>query len=113
MVGGFEGFFLGWGGGEINDDLRRFSDDMGEFCERFACFCHNFTDYKAGEHAVAGGFAWKDDVTGLFAADIDIVGAHSFGDIGIADRCDFGVDVILVGPVDEALISHYGDGDFV
>lgn len=52
-------------------------------------------------------------MTGLFPAEFDTVLAHSGGNIGIADWGDFGFDVFVLGPVEEALISHNSDGDLV
>ena len=39
--------------------------------------------------------------------------AHSFSDVGIADGGNFGFDMILCGPIQEALVCHDGSGDGV
>ena len=52
-------------------------------------------------------------MTGLFPAEFDTVLAHSGGNIRIADWGDFGFDVVVLGPVEETLVRHDGDGDLV
>lgn len=52
-------------------------------------------------------------MTGLFPAEFDTVLAHSGGNIGIADWGDFGLDVVALGPVEEALIGHDSNSDLV
>ena len=52
-------------------------------------------------------------MTGLFPAEFDTVLAHSGGDIRIADWSNFGFDVVVLGPVEETLVCHDGDGNLV
>ncbi len=98
---------------EIYDDLGVFYHDACEGVQGFISFGDNFGDHEGGKHAVAGGFAGKDDVARLFATNFDILLAHSGGNVGIANGGNFGFDVIIGGPIEEALVSHDGDGDFV
>ena len=98
----------GW---EIEDNLREFGDNFGEGIE--GIIGSGFSNHEASKHAVASSFAWENDVAGLFPADFNAVGAHGFGDIGVANGGDFGLNVVLGGPVDDALVGHDGDCDFV
>ena len=52
-------------------------------------------------------------MTGLFPAEFDTVLAHSGGNIRIADWGDFGLDIVVLSPVEEALIGHNSDSDLV
>ena len=52
-------------------------------------------------------------MAGLLAAELDAVGAHSSGDIAVADRGDFNFDIVILSPVEEALVGHDGDGEAV
>ena len=98
---------------EIYDDLGVFCHDTRESVQGFIGFRDNFGDHEGGKHAVAGGFAGKDNVARLFATDFDILLAHSGGNVGIADGGDFSFDIIVGGPIEEALVGHDGDSDFV
>ena len=113
MVGSLEGLFLCGSGFEIYDNLGVFCHDTRESVQGFIGFRDNFGDHEGSQHAVAGGFAGKDNVARLFATNFDILLAHSGGNVGIADSGNFGFDVIISGPIEEALVSHDGDGDFI
>ena len=76
-------------------------------------FGNYFGNHESSKHTIAGRLVWKDDVAGLFPANLNVVSTHSIGDIGVTDGGDFGGDVVVFGPVEEALIGHDGDGDVV
>ena len=52
-------------------------------------------------------------MTGLFATDGDIFFAHSGSNVGVANWGDFGFDMTIFGPVEEALVGHDSDSDVV
>lgn len=52
-------------------------------------------------------------MTGLFATDGDIVFTHGGGNIRVADGSDFGCNMVFFGPIEETLVRHDGDGDFI
>ena len=81
--------------------------------ERLMRFGNDFGNHESSKHTIAGRLVWKDNVAGLFPADFNVVSTHSFGDVRVADGGDFGSDVVVFGPVEEALIGHDGDGDVV
>ena len=100
-------------GGEVDDDLGRFVIKGCKVVEGLMRFGNNFGNHESSKHAIAGGLVWKDDVTGLFPADFDVVSTHSFGDVGVANGGDFGGNVVVFGPVEEALVGHDSDSDAV
>lgn len=93
---GFEGLFLVFGSREIDDDLGIFGIDVGEFGE--GCFGSDLSYHECGKHTIASWFVRENDVTGLLSAEFDMVGFDSFGDIGIADWCNLGVNVPFLSP---------------
>ena len=100
-------------GGEVDDDLGGFVIKACKVVEGLMRFGNDFGNHEGSKHTIAGRLVWKDDVTGLFPADFDVVSMHSFGDVGVADGGNFGGDVVVFGPVEEALVGHDGDGDVV
>ena len=48
FVGGFEGFFLLGGGGEVDDDLGGFGDDALELMQWSVGFGNDFGDHEGG-----------------------------------------------------------------
>ena len=42
-----------------------------------------------------------------------MMSAHSGGNVAVANRGDFGMDVVLCCPVEKALIAHDGNCDTV
>ena len=111
LAGGFERFFLCGGGGEVDDDLREFGDDAGEVGEGFVSFADDFGEHEAGQDAVASSLAWENDVARLLAAELDVLITHGGGNVGVADRGDFGGNISRFGPIEETLVGHDGDGD--
>ena len=104
---------MGLCGWEIYHDLGEFCHDVCELIERSFGGGDDFGEHEGSEDAIAGRLAWQDDVAGLFPAETDVLLAHSGGNIGIANGSDFGLYICGGCPVEEALISHNGDGDFV
>ena len=100
-------------GGEVDDDLGGFVVKGCKVVEGLMRFGNDFGNHESGKHTIAGRLVWKDNVAGLFPADFNVVSTHSFGDVGVADGGDFGGDVVVFGPVEEALVGHDGDSDAV
>ena len=104
-------FLLG-SGWQIENNLREFSDNMGEVVGSVS-FGDDFGDHESGEHTIAGSLAWQNDVAGLFPADFDAIKTHGFGDVGITNGGDFGFDIVIFGPINNALVGHDSNSDLV
>ena len=92
----------------IEGDLGEFSDDTGEFTERFFGVGDDFGNHEGGKDAVTGGFAWQDDVAGLFPSEFNVLFIHSGFDVGIADWGDFDINALFLGPFEKTLVDHDG-----